>query len=289
MKKYLVTGGAGFIGSYIVDALVKSGNEVIVYDIKNNVNDDVCKIENLIKASKGCDGIFHLAAIPSVQYSIENPKETFEVNFTGTVNVLEAARINKIPRVVYSSSSAVYGDQDILPITENAKCSPKSPYAMQKYLGESACTLYSELYGVETVSLRYFNVYGKGQSSAGAYASIVAKFIDLKSKAAPLTITGDGEQTRDFVHVKDVARANITAMSASSEISGSYFNIGSGIKTSVNEIANIFGGVKEYIPERIEPKNSCASIEKAKKYLKWHPEIAFNDGLIELINLVAKS
>ena len=283
MKKYFVTGGAGFIGSYIVNALIDQGHSVFVYDLKSNKEDDIRNLDRLLRGSAGCDGIFHLAAIPSVQFSIENPKETFEVNFTGTLNVLEAARINKIKRVVYSSSSAVYGDQEIFPIKEDANCKPQSPYAVQKYMGEHLCKLYSDLYGVETISLRYFNVYGQGQSSTGAYASVIAKFLSLHSESKPLTITGSGNQTRDFIHVRDVVKANISAMESSTDLSCEYFNIGSGVQTSVNSVAKIFSDPIAYIEARHEPQNSCADISKAERKLGWTPKIDFKDGLGELI------
>lgn len=286
MKKYLVTGSSGFIGSYLVKELLRKGNVVITYDIKNKKSEDILNLKNLIRMSRGCDGIFHLAAIPSVQYSLENPEETFDVNLKGTINVLEAVRINKISRVVYSSSSAVYGDQEDFPINENAKCCPKSPYALQKYMGEAVCQMYSTLYNIKTVSLRYFNVYGDGQSSTGAYASVIAKFIKLKKEGKDLTITGDGKQTRDFIHVSDVVNANIKAMNLPFQISSDAFNIGSGIEISVNDIANIIGGKKIYIPSRQEPRKSQANIKKAKKHLDWGPKVIFEKGLLKIIKSI---
>lgn len=283
MSKYLVTGGAGFIGKYIVDLLVEQGNDVIVYDIAKDKRDDIMDLPRLTRKMKGCDGVFHLAAIPSVQYSITNPEETYQVNLKGTINVLEAMRISGVNNLVYSSSSAVYGDQDVLPINENADKNYKSPYALQKYIGELISKSYTELYGIKVISLRYFNVYGKGQSSEGAYASVIAKFIDLKMSGKPLTITGDGKQTRDFVHVTDVARANVISMKRINKIINDSFNIGSGESISVNEISNIIGGDRVYIDSRIEPKNSKADISKAIKILKWAPKVNFRKGLLNLI------
>ncbi len=283
MKKYLVTGGAGFIGSYIAKSLESQGHEVIIFDIRKNPKDNVRDLERLKKASEGCDGIFHLAAIASVQYSIDFPQETFAVNFEGTLNVLEAARVNKIRRVVYSSSSAVYGVQKTFPTKEIAECHPQSPYALQKHMSEALLAMYSNLFNVETVALRYFNVYGKGQSSTGAYASVIAKFLDLHKNKKTLTITGDGKQTRDFIHVSDVVKANILAMRAPSSVSGQSFNIGSGERISVNDVARIIGGPIKKIPARIEPKNSCADISKAKKVLKWSPKMPFARGLGDLM------
>lgn len=282
MKKYLVTGGAGFIGSYIVDALKKKGHKAIVYDIIDG-RSDVRDLPSLIKASKGCDGIFHLAAIASIPYSIEYPKETFDVNLNGTLHVLEAARINKIKRVVFSSSSAVYGEQKVFPIQETGPCCPQNPYALHKYMGEALCVMYSNLYKVETISLRYFNVYGKGQSSEGAYAGVIPRFLSFKEKKVPLIITGDGEQTRDFIHVSDVVYANIKAMQAPKALSGHAFNIGSGTETSVNTIASIFGGDKKYVPARMEVKRSLSNFTKARRLLRWSPKIVFQKGLLKTI------
>jgi nucleoside-diphosphate-sugar epimerase len=282
MKRYLVTGGKGFIGSYIVKDLIKKGHEVVIFDMKDGKS-DIRKLENLIKSSKDCDGIFHLAAIASIPYSIENPKQTFDVNFGGTLNVLEAARINKIKRVVFSSSSAVYGVQKKFPARETDPCNPQNPYAIQKYMSEGICKMYSSLYGVETVCLRYFNVFGIGQSCQGAYAGVIPRFLLFKSKGEPLTIVGDGKQTRDFIHVTDVAKANLKAMFGPKSLSGQAFNIGSGVETSVNEIADIFDGVKKYVPARMEVRRSLSDSGRAKKILKWVPVVKFEKGLLKII------
>ncbi len=281
-KKYIVTGGSGFIGSYIVRELIKKGHEVIIYDLKHGKS-DIRKLDDLVKISQGCHGIFHLAAIASIPYSIENPKETFDVNFTGTLNILEAARINKIKRVVFSSSSAVYGVQKKFPAKETDPCNPQNPYAIQKYMGEKLCSMYSKLYDVETVCLRYFNVFGKGQSAEGAYAGVIPKFLLLKSKGEPLSIVGDGKQTRDFIHVTDVVNANLKAMFGPKSLSGEVFNIGSGIETSVNKIADIFGGEKRYIPARMEVKRSLSNSSKANSLLGWIPKVPFEKGLLNII------
>ncbi len=283
MKKYLVTGGAGFIGRNIVDMLLKRGDKVIVYDISNNKDDNILDLKRLRNKMKGCGGVFHLAAIPSVEYSISNPSETFDINLKGTINVLEAMKLSGVNRLVYSSSSAIYGDQDNLPISESADKNYKSPYALQKYMGEMVAEMYNKLYGIKTISLRYFNVYGKGQSSVGAYASVIAKFLDLNTKGKSLTITGDGNQTRDFIHVEDVARANIISMEMIDKIIINSFNIGSGKSVSVNEIADIIGGERKYIESRIEPRNSMADISRAKKLLKWSPKVDFKKGLLNII------
>src|SRR3989344_652536 len=222
--KIIVTGGAGFLGSHIVDALVENGYEVHVVDNlsagkKENVNRkavlhvaDIRDKEKLISLFKDAKYVFHEAALPQVQYSIENPIETHEINVGGTLNVLEASRINNVKKVIFASSSAVYGDQDILPITERMEVNPLSQYGAQKYIGEVYMKLYAQIYRIETVSLRYFNVYGPRQSAGGAYACAIPKFLEFRQKNQPLCITGDGEQTRDFVNVKDIVSANILAM-----------------------------------------------------------------------------
>jgi len=292
--KIIVTGGAGFIGSHIADALIEEGYEVHIVDNlsagkKENVNSkailhviDIREREKLIPIFENAKYVFHEAALPQVQYSIENPIETHEINVTGLLNVLEASRINKIKRVVFASSSAVYGNQEILPITENMKVFPLSPYGAHKYIGEIYCSLWSRIYNLETVSLRYFNVYGKGQSSTGAYASVVAKFMDLKKADLPLTVTGDGEQTRDFIDIKDVVSANLKAMKSIKVGKGEIINIGSTYRASVNEIAELVGGPIEYLEPRVEPRDTQADITKAKALLDWEPKVLLEDGILEL-------
>ena len=294
MKKYVVTGGAGFIGSNLTDMLIEAGHEVHVLDNlsggkKENVNPkaifhlaDITKPEEIGHIFKGMDGVFHLAALPRVQYSIEFPIETNEVNINGTMNVLLAAKEAGVKRVVYSASSAAYGDQDRLPLEESMLPKPKSPYGLQKYVGEHFMRLWSEIYGLETVSLRYFNVYGPRQSDEGAYALVVAKFLKLKKEKKPFTITGDGLQTRDFVHVRDVARANILAMESDMVGKGEYMNIGGGKKYSVLEIAKIIGGEYEFVPARIEPRETLADTKRAEFLLGWKPMENFEEGIEEL-------
>ena len=294
LGKVVVTGGAGFIGSYITKKLIEEGYEVFVIDNllagkKENIhkdakffNLDIRNLKDIEPVFKDAKYVFHLAAIPSVQYSIENPQETNDVNVTGTLNVLIAAKNASVKRLVYSASSSVYGDAKILPITENESPKPKSPYALQKYIGELYCKMFSQIYDLETVCPRYFNVYGKGQPSTGAYASVIAKFVALKKENKPLTIVGDGNQTRDFVHVEDVARANILAATSDKVGKGESINIGTGKKYSVNEIAKIIGGLTESIPPRIEPKDSLADISLAKFLLNWEPKIELEEGLITL-------
>lgn len=295
--KAVVTGGAGFIGSYITKKLIEEGYEVFVIDNllsgkKENIhkdakffNLDIRNLKDIEPIFKDAKYVFHLAAIPSVQYSIENPQETNDVNVNGTLNVLIAAKNAGVKRLVYSASSSVYGDVKVLPTTENEKAMPKSPYALQKYIGELYCKMFSQIYGLETVCPRYFNVYGEGQPSSGAYASVIAKFLALKKENKSLTIVGDGNQTRDFVNVDDVVRANILAATSDKVGKGESINIGTGKKTSVNEIAKIIGGPVEFLPPRIEPKDSLADISLAKFLLNWEPKIELEKGLKDLFTL----
>lgn len=296
--KVIVTGGAGFIGSHIVDALINDGQEVHVIDNfsagqKQNLNPhailhvlDIRDKEKLIPIFQGAMYVFHEAAFPQVEYSLQHPAETHDINATGALNILEASRIQKVKRVIFASSSAVYGDQENLPTKESSEIQPISPYGAQKYMGEMYCRLYSKVFDVETVCLRYFNVYGPRQSSSGAYASVISKFIELKKGNKPITITGDGEQTRDFVNVKDVVHANLLAMKSTKVGKGEAVNIGSGEKYSVNHIASIIGGVMEYIPSRIEPKSTQADISKAKELLNWTPTLKLETGLKELLGKI---
>ncbi len=294
MQKVIVTGGAGFIGSHIVDALVEEGHEVHIVDNllagkKENINPkavlyivDIRDKEKLVTIFENAKHVFHEAAFPKVQYSIENPIETNDINVVGTLNVLEAARINKVKRVIFASSSAVYGDQETLPIAENMSVNPLSPYGAQKYIGEVYMKLYSEIYGIETVSLRYFNVYGIRQSARGAYACAIPKFVEFRQNNQPLSITGDGEQTRDFVNVKDIVSANILAMKSDKVGRGEFMNIGSSNQYSINHIAKLIGGEIAYIPKRIEPRSTEASISKAKEFLNWEPRVILEEGIKEL-------
>ncbi|MCC6323938.1 NAD-dependent epimerase/dehydratase family protein, partial [Candidatus Nomurabacteria bacterium] len=210
------------------------------------------------------------------------PIETHEINVNGLLNVLEACRVNKVKRLVFAASSASYGNQETLPLTESMNAMPLSPYGTHKYIGEVYCALYSRVYNLETVSLRYFNVYGPRQLSTGAYASVIAKFLDLKKSNMPMTITGDGEQTRSFVHVHDVVTANILAMKSENVGKGEVINIGTNEMYSVNQIAKLLGGEFVYIDPRIEPRATSADIAKAKELLNWQPSIKFEDALIEL-------
>ncbi len=294
MKKIVVVGGAGFIGSHIVDAFIARGDEVHIIDNisagkKENVNKkailhiaDIRNYEDIAPIISAADCVFHLAALPSVQYSIENPRETNEVNVDGLLNVLVAAQKGGVKKVVFSSSSAVYGDTETLPTKEDAPVMPMSPYALQKYIGERYCKMFSEIYGLPTVCFRYFNAYGVRQDPNGAYAPVIGRFLKQKKDRVPITITGDGEQTRDFVNVRDIAKANILAMESSRVGKGEVINIGAGHNCSINELAEIIGGLTEHIETRLEIKNSLADVSKAKELLGWKPEISLSEGIKEL-------
>jgi UDP-glucose 4-epimerase len=297
MKKVVVTGGAGFIGSNLVDALIERGYEVHVVDSlvagkKEHVHRkaklhvvDVRDRKKLEKIFKNATCVFHLAALPKVQYSIENPEETASVNVDGTLAVLTVAKKMKVGRVIYSASSAVYGDADTLPLHEDLPARPVSPYGLQKYIGEHYARLWSEVYGLSTVSLRYFNVYGPRQSEEGAYALVIARFLKQRREGGPMTITGDGTQTRDFTHVRDVVRANILAAESEKVGKGEVINIGSGRSISVIEIARHVGGPITHVPPRLEPKHSRADNKRAKKLIGWKPQEKFEVALAELKKL----
>ncbi|HJO89814.1 MAG TPA: NAD-dependent epimerase/dehydratase family protein [Candidatus Paceibacterota bacterium] len=294
-KKVVITGGAGFIGSNLVDALVDNGFNVHVIDNfsggkKENVNKkatlhvaDIRNLDDISPIIDGAEYVFHLAALPRVQYSIENPVETNDVNIGGTLNVLIASQKGAVKRVVYSASSSAYGDQSKMPLREDMIANPKSPYGLHKYIGELYCKVWSMVHGLETVSLRYFNVYGKRQNPDGAYALVIGKFLKQKAQGKPMTITSDGNQTRDFTNIKDVVRANILAMQSKKIGAGEVINIGAGYNHSVNNVAELIGGETEYIDARIEPKDTLADTALAKKFLGWEPEISLKKGLSELI------
>ncbi|HDY72835.1 MAG TPA: NAD-dependent epimerase/dehydratase family protein [bacterium] len=236
MAKILISGGAGFIGSHLVDAMIEKGHEVFVIDNlstgkKENINPkakffnlDLRNFEKIKPVFKGVDFVFHLAALARVPLSVVKPRETNEINVTATLNALVAAKDAKVKRFIYSSSSSAYGTDNDLPLKESMRASPISPYALQKYVGELYCRIFSsDLYNLPTVSLRYFNVYGPRQVEEGSYVPIMGLFLAQKKKGLPLTITEDGEQTRDFTHVSDVVNANILAMESTKVGKGNPF------------------------------------------------------------------
>jgi len=294
----IVTGGAGFIGSNLVDRLVKDGHEVQVWDNlstgkKENINIRAifiqCDISRSYDARKQLmldfkpDVVFHLAAKARVQPSIENPIEFNTVNVNGTLNLLKMSADCGVKRFVYSSSSSVYGNVDITPTPEEHILNPLSPYALQKLIGEQYCKLYSELYDIETVCLRYFNVYGERQLLEGAYCLVMGIFAQQRLNNEPMTIKGDGEQRRDFTYVGDVVDANIKAgFNAKIPIfkcNGDVFNIGNGNNRSVNQIADLIGGDRVNVNPVIEPKETLADNNKAYRVLGWKPTIKIEDWI----------
>ena len=294
MSKLIVTGVAGFIGSHVVDKLIELGHHVIVIDNlllgkKEFVNKkaqfikaDIRDYKKIVKYFKGVETVFHLAADPRLQISVEDPITTHDINVTGTINVLVAAWKQKVKKVVFTSSGAVYGDQDILPVKENCELKPLSPYGLHKLMGEKYCRLFSNLYNLETVCLRYFNVFGPRKLGTGAYPLVIPAFLQMRKKGKPMTIVGDGQATRDYIHVSDVVTANILAWQSNIK-NGEAINIGSGIETSVNQIADYIGGERVNIsPRPGEMKQVRADITLAKKLLKWQPTVKLEDGIKQL-------
>ncbi len=290
MSKCLVTGGAGFVGSNLVDTLIERGDEVIILDNlstgkKENLNPqaklvevDLRNLEQIKSHFEGVDFVFHLAALARVQPSIADPITYHDHNVNSTLNVLVASRDAKVKKVIYSASSSAYGNQTKMPLTEDMEPHPISPYALQKYIGEEYCRLFSEVYELPTVCLRYFNIYGERMATDGAYACAIAIFGQQRKKGEPMTIVGDGEQRRDNTYVGDVVRANI--LSAESDVKdGRPINIGTGKNHSVNEMADMIGGPKTSLPPRIEPKETLADNSRAKELLGWEPEMRL-DGWI---------
>lgn len=293
-EKAVVIGGAGFIGSHVVDGLVEKGFDVYVIDDlsagkRENVNPEatlhtvsILDLSSISPIILGATYVFHLAALPRVQFSIEQPILSHEANVDGTLNVLVAAKEGGVKRVIYSASSSVYGDQPVMPLVETMPANPKSPYGLQKYIGELYCRLWSSIYGIETVSLRYFNVYGPRLNPDGAYALVIGKFLKQRSEGKPMTITGDGSQTRDFTHVRDVARANILAAESPRVGKGEVVNIGAGHNQSIAYVAQVIGGDIEHVPPRLESHDTLADYSLAKELIGWEPTVKFEDGIAEL-------
>lgn len=292
---FLITGGAGFIGTNLAEYLVGEGHKVVVVDDLSAGTDparlptavdfhklDIRDTDALTKVCAGVDVIVHLAALPRVQVSIQNPVKTHDVNINGTLSVLEAARAAGVSRVVYAASSSAYGDQETLPLSLDLPPQPKSPYALQKHVGEQMMKLWSDIYGLKTVSLRFFNVYGPHFDPEGAYALVIGKFLAQRQAGKPLTITGTGEQTRDFTHIRDVIQAVVKAATVEAVGHGEVFNVGAGKETSINDLAKLIGGEVEYIEARLEPMRTMADISKTKELLGWEPTITVETGVAEL-------
>lgn len=298
----VVTGGAGFIGSHLVTRLVKEGVRVRVIDnltsgtvenleevssspLLEFIEGDIRDLDRLYQVFEGSDVVFHQAALTSVPASVDDPVSTHDVNITGTLNVLYAAQKCKVHRVVLASSSAVYGNSEELPNSEIQCPRPESPYAISKCTGEKYARFFSDYKGIETVCLRYFNVYGPRQNPHSQYAAVIPIFITKMLKREMPVVYGDGEQTRDFIYVDDVVTANVLAASVPG-ISGEVFNIAAGESYSVNQLIEILNGIigvslkPQYQPERKgDVKHSSASIEKARHMLGFMPSLTFEEGL----------
>ncbi|MBW2969937.1 SDR family oxidoreductase [Candidatus Woesearchaeota archaeon] len=296
--KVLVTGGAGFIGSHLVEELVKEHEVTILDNLTTGKEENIAKIKDKIKFVKGDindeallqktmqgqEVVFHLAAIASVPYSVEKPLETHKINTTGTLRVLLAARDAKVKRFIYSSSAAVYGDEPTLPKTEQSVLKPQTPYALTKLTGEQYTLMFNKLYNMETVALRYFNVYGPRQDPKSPYSGVITKFVTALKEGRQPIIYGDGMQTRDFIFVKDVVQANIKAMTTKN--TGKAFNIATGVQVSVKEMLHCLNEIlKTKITAKLEPRqpgdilHSVADITLAKKELGFTPDLPFHEGL----------
>jgi UDP-glucose 4-epimerase len=299
---FLVTGGAGFIGSHITDRLLADGHQVRILDNFSTgkrenipessdvevVEGDVGNYETVRAAIEGVDIVYHEAAIASVPETVGNPLASERINYRGTLNVLEAARHAGVKRVIFACSAAVYGDLPELPKHEAMPVKTLSPYAVDKLASEHACQMYYHLYGLETVSLRYFNVFGPRQDPSSPYSGVISIFSNYLSQGKQPTIYGDGEQTRDFVYVSDVVEANIKAATSPSA-AGKVINIATGGKLSINELLKTICDLKgqpfepQYKPGRQgDIRHSRADISAAREYLGWQPVVAFEDGLRKL-------
>jgi nucleoside-diphosphate-sugar epimerase len=302
MSKALVTGGAGFIGSNLAVTLLKRGHFVRVLDDfstgkrENLIFDedypsleimegDIRNLGTCQKAMNGIEYVFHQAALPSVQRSVEDPLTSDAVNAGGTLNILLGARDAGVKRLVYASSSSVYGDTPSLPKREEMPPNPLSPYALQKYIGERYGRLFFQLYGLETVSLRYFNIFGPKQDPTSIYSAVIPKFIDALIEGRPPIIFGDGEQSRDFTYIENVVQANLLAMSTE-HLNGEVINIACGKRTSLNELLNI---LQEILGSKVSPiyqeprigdvRHSLADIRKGKQFLNYEPRVGIEIGL----------
>lgn len=297
IKTVLITGGAGFIGTNLCERLIEDGHTVRVVDnlaagkaerLPPAVEFhrlDIGETDALAEAMKGVAVVVHLAALPRVQFSIEHPFEAHEANATGTLSVLEAARRAGVRRVVYAASSSAYGDQEVLPLTESLPPQPKSPYGLQKYWGEQMMKLWHDLHGLETISLRFFNVYGPHLDPDGAYALVIGRFLKQRKDGVPMTITGDGEQSRDFTHVRDTVDGIVRASLSDRVGKGEVFNLGAGRNVSINKVAEMIGGPVEHIAPRIEPKHTRADTTAIQAALGWQPTVKLEDGIAELKQL----
>lgn len=308
MSKFLITGGAGFIGSNLTEAILRGGDDVTVLDDFSSgrrVNlertgawaaeggsrfelheGDIRNPQDCDAATRGVDYVLHLAAAPSVQRSVEEPVFTNAVNIDGTLNLLEAARAHAVKRFVFASSSSLYGESESLPKIESMRSAPISPYGLQKLAGESYVRLYHRLYGLPTVALRYFNVFGPRQNPNSDYAAVIPLFIKAARNGAAATVFGDGEQTRDFTFIQNVVEANLLACRAPESVCGEAYNIACGDRISLNQLLTRIG---EIVGHRVDARylaaragdimHSQAGIELAKSRLGYRPSIDLGEGL----------
>ena len=300
--KTLVTGGAGFIGSHLVELLIAQGHEVIAVDnltsgrLKNIetvashaqfkfINADIRDPSALQPLFDGVDWVFHLAGLADIVPSIEMPSQYYSTNVSGTFNVLECARHSGVKRFLYAASSSSYGIPDAYPTPEAAPISPQYPYALTKYMGEELVLHWAKLYKLPAISLRLFNVFGPRSRTTGAYGAVFGVFLAQKLNGRPFTVVGDGKQTRDFTYVTDVAEAFLCA--AESNISGEAMNVGSGDHYSVNQLVGLLGGKVEYIPKRPgEPDCTFADISKISRLLGWKARVPFADGVGRMLEKI---
>ena len=293
MKKVIITGGAGFIGSNLVDSLIDLNWDVIVIDDLSSeaheqfyFNDKVeyhkvsiVNYDSIRPLFNGIDYVFHLAAESRIQPAINNPTYAVTVNTVGTCNVLQCARESGVKRVIYSSTSSAYGLINEPPLVETMNDDCLNPYSVSKVSGEKLCKMYSDLFGLETITFRYFNVYGPRQCTRGQYAPVIGLFLRQKENGEPMTVVGDGLQTRDYTHVNDVVRANILAVDCKEGI-GEVINIGTGKNYSVLDLVKLIGGDYIHIPPRIgESRFTKANNDKAKRILNWTPTESLEDYL----------
>ena len=295
MTKSIVTGGAGFIGSNLVDGLIDAGHEVIVIDNEfsdshehfywnnNTINHklDIRDYENTRPLYDGVDYVFHLAAESRIQAAISNPIQAVSINSVGTATVLQCAREAGVKRVVYSSTSSAYGNNPI-PNVETQPDDCLNPYSVSKVNGEKLCSMYTKLFGLDTVIFRYFNVYGDRQPTKGQYAPVIGLFLKQAMNQEPLTIIGNGEQRRDFTYVSDVVSANIIAATKDVDKSafGQLYNVGNGVNYSINEIAAMISDKTVYLPPRIgEMQETLCNSEKFRNTFGWAPKVSMKDYL----------
>ena len=294
----IITGGGGFIGSHLAEELLKKGHKVIVIDnfsvgkinnlskISNKitiVKEDIQNYKRISKFFKKVDNVYHFAALADIVPSIENPRQYFDVNVTGTMNILSLSKKNKVKRFIYAASSSCYGIPKKYPTDENSTISPQYPYALTKWMGEELTIHYSKIYKLNATSMRFFNVYGPRARTSGTYGAVFGVFLGQKLGGKPLTIVGDGKQKRDFTYVSDVVDA-IYNVSLKKNLRSEILNVGSGETISINKIAKFIGGKKVFIPKRPgEPDITFAEIKKIKKKVNWKPKIDIKTGVQLLI------